>query len=149
MDDHIPSIPWLDVHSYKLTNAIVSSVAASHPDLMAALVYGSVARHDERPLDDASPSDVDLLLIFRLPPDAPRIDYERRLAINHSIGRALDYCPDPPREVHVTLATERFDDWDPTFIENLAREGIVLWQRGSLPGTLANLASRPLSAIER
>jgi predicted nucleotidyltransferase len=33
-----------------------------HPDLLVVILYGSVARHEERPLDVPDPSDVDLVL---------------------------------------------------------------------------------------
>src|SRR5262245_51043852 len=51
----IPS--WLDGATASLVRAIVAEVASRHPDLRAAFLFGSVARHEERPLSDAEPSD--------------------------------------------------------------------------------------------
>ena len=119
---------------------IVVEVAQRHPALCAAVLYGSIARHDERPLTDALPSDVDLLLVFvRSPAQPVDFTYGQRVAIFDAVGHALDVYPHAPREVQVMLATEDLADWDETFVQNLLREGIVLWARGKLRGPLARL----------
>ncbi len=40
------------------------------------------------------------------------------------------------------LAVRDLADWDLTFVESVARDGILLWARGPLPSSLADVASR-------
>lgn len=146
----IPVVPWLDEQTAGLVRAIAATVARRHPDLRAVLLYGSVARHQERPLDDPHPSDVDLLLLFDLEPELDRIPHERRTAIFRSIGLARDRYLVTPREVQIMLAVRGLEDWDPTFVANVARDGLVLWTRGPLPACLAAVASRaPANSFTR
>lgn len=63
-------VPWLDEKTAELVAAIVAVVAAERPEVQAAILFGSVARNEERPLDDSHPSDVDLLLMVT--PDSAR-----------------------------------------------------------------------------
>ena len=42
-----------------------------------------------------------------------------------------------PREVNVMFATHTSQEWDPEFIENVRRDGIILSQRGELPEVFA------------
>ena len=44
---------------------------------------------------------------------------------------------DAPREVNVLLSDRTMQIWDSLFLENLARDGILLYARGSLPAPLA------------
>jgi predicted nucleotidyltransferase len=157
-DERIPSgspveaelalIPWLDAQTARLVRAIVAAVAVRQPELVAAILIGSVARHEERPLNDSEPSDVDLLLLFDFGRDATRLSYEQRLSINHSIGFALDRYLDAPREVQTILAVRDLGGWDPLFITNVAREGIMLWARGPLHPSLAPVAGRTLPSLK-
>lgn len=133
---------WLDYETSDLVRAITSSVAHRHPDVRAVILYGSVARHEERPLDDPEPSDVDILLLFDLEAGLAQLPYERDLAISRSIGLARDLYLGTPREVQVMIAVRDLADWDPTFVANVARDGILLWARGPLPSPLASVASR-------
>jgi len=137
----IAIVPWLDERTAGLVSAMVAAVACDHPNLRAAILYGSVARHEERPLDDGEPSDVDLLLLFDATPGTDSLSVGQRLAISESLGRALDRYPDAPREVQAQFAVGDLADWDVTFVENVARDGIVLWARGPLPALLASLAA--------
>lgn len=50
------------------------------------------------------------------------------------------------QHVPAILADPSFVGWDPSFVENIARDGILLWARGELPVVLAPVAQRPLSA---
>jgi predicted nucleotidyltransferase len=73
----IPLIPWLDRETAAAVADIVWSAAREHPEVQAAILFGSVARHEERPLDDAQPSDVDVLLVIDptiLDPAATRLE---------------------------------------------------------------------------
>ncbi|HEY7834022.1 MAG TPA: nucleotidyltransferase domain-containing protein [Ktedonobacterales bacterium] len=132
----IPVPPWLDTQTANLVRAITVRVSQRHPDLRAVILFGSIARHDERPLGDQEPSDVDLLLIFDLPPGANRLPYAQSLAIYESVGMARDRYLHTPREVQVLLATGELTDWDPTFVANVARDRIILWSQGPLPASL-------------
>jgi predicted nucleotidyltransferase len=56
---------WLDEATFALVKETVNLLIEWHADiLLAVILFGSVARHEERPPDDDSPSDVDLLAIF-------------------------------------------------------------------------------------
>jgi predicted nucleotidyltransferase len=138
--------PWLDGQTASLVRAIVVEVASRHPDLRAALLFGSVARHEERPLTDAEPSDVDLLLLFDLEPHLSRLPYNRLLAIYEAVGEARGRYRHTPREVQVTLIARDLADWDPMFVSNLAHDGLLLWSRGPLPSALAEVETRAVAA---
>jgi predicted nucleotidyltransferase len=98
------------------------------------ILFGSVARHEERPPDDASPSDVDLLAIFGT---TDRLVKPYREDIFATIIDAYAHHLDAPREVNVLLSDRTMQTWDSMFLENLARDGILLYARGSLPAPLA------------
>ncbi len=56
---------WLDDATSALVEETVNLLIKRHSDiLLAVILFGSIARHEERPPDDACPSDVDLLAIF-------------------------------------------------------------------------------------
>lgn len=140
IEAQIPVVPWLDAETMALLRATIAAVAFAHPRLRAAILFGSVARREERPLSDLHPSDVDLLLLFeRLPDQEIDFTYAQRLAIFDSMGPALDRFSHAPREVQVMLATDDLRDWDETFITNVAREGLLLWARGELAGPLSGV----------
>lgn len=135
IDVPIPS--WLDDQTAALVRAITRQLAERHAEILAIVLFGSVARHDERPLDDPAPSDVDLLLLV-----PERLPEERALAIHHTIGEAGSLYGYTPREVQVLLMERDQANWDPTFIENVAREGLLLWAREPLPQSFAPIAAR-------
>src|SRR5215831_1832052 len=60
----VPWISWLDHATAAGVVDIVQSLAVEHPEAYAIILFGSVARREERPLDERDPSDVDLLLLF-------------------------------------------------------------------------------------
>lgn len=126
--------PWLDHETSVLIQEAIELLAARHPDLVAVVLYGSVARHEERPLDDLDPSDVDLLAIF----DSDRRTIQGQgMAIIHTLGMAKDRHLNAPREVNVLFASRTLQEWDPTFVANVAHDGIVLYQRGPVPALFA------------
>ena len=133
----VPIPPWLDDQTAALVRAITLQLAERHADVLAVILFGSIARHDERPLDDPAPSDVDLLLL--VPEHLPE---ERALAIHHTIGEAGGPYGYTPREVQVLLMERDQANWDSTFIENVAREGMLLWAREPLPQSFAPIAAR-------
>ncbi len=139
------SIPaWLDNLTGTLIMDIIGVLAEQHPDLLAVILYGSVARHDERPLG-ANPSDVDLLAIFDS--DDLLLTANRGDALSHTIGLAYNRHLDVPREVQVMFASRNLQEWTPTFIANVARDGIVLFHRGSLPAALEAYKGQSQSVI--
>lgn len=126
--------PWLDSETSALVKDKIELLASRHPDILAIILYGSVARHEERPLDDFDPSDVDLLAIFDGDRSTIRSQEE---ALFNTMGLAEDRHLTAPREVNVLFASRTLQEWDPTFVANVAHDGIVLYQRGPLPTLLA------------
>ena len=55
---------WLDSETCALIKDLIGVLAERHPDLLAVILYGSVARHEERSLDEPDHSDVDLLAVL-------------------------------------------------------------------------------------
>lgn len=133
----IPVVPWLDARTSTLVCSITTLLAQQHPEVHAIILFGSIARHDERPLDDPQPSDVDLLILVD-----ERLPERKAFEIVGTIGEAGDPYGFTPREVKTLLVRRDLADWDPLFIENVARDGILLWARGPLPPPLAAIAER-------
>jgi predicted nucleotidyltransferase len=145
----VPPIPWLDHATAAGVVDIVRSLAVGHPEAYAVILFGSVARREERPLEDAEPSDVDLLLLFNpavLDPAARELTRKQELALIHTIGEA-DYRQQSPREIKFVFATRTLEGCDELFIEHVAHDGILLWTRGPLPKPLAPIAARGPSAL--
>ena len=122
-------VPWLDEQTLMLVAAIIAAVAAEHAAVQAVILFGSVARHEERLLDDPYPSDVDLILLVTPDPVRQRLPYAQQLALWRTIGDVEYQHRDAPREVQVTLVETTLADWDELFITNVARDGILLWKR--------------------
>jgi len=59
------------------------------------------------------------------------------LALVQTMGLAEDRHLTAPREVKVMLSSRTSQEWDPEFIENVRRDGIVLYKRGELPAPFA------------
>lgn len=127
----LPVPPWLDMATRSLIQDIIDSLSRRHSDLLAIILYGSVARHEERPLDTPHPSDVDLLAIFDT--DDPHFAIYQGDALSHTLGLAYNRHLDAPRDVQVLFASRTLQEWDPTFISNVKRDGIVLFMRDELP----------------
>ena len=139
-DEHHVSVslpPWLDAQSSALVRDIVLTLTSHYPDLLAVVLFGSVARHEERPLSDPQPSDVDLLAIFDS--DEDPVYLPRGLAITHTIGLARNRHLVAPREVQVMFASRTMREWDTTFVANVARDGLLVWARGPLPEPLRSV----------
>lgn len=129
------SIPaWLDDATAAFVEETVNLLVKRHADiLLAVILFGSVARHEERPADHAYPSDVDLLAIFDT---ADRLVKPYREDIFATIIDAYAHHLDAPREVNVLLADRTMQSWDEMFLDNLARDGLLLYARGPLPALL-------------
>lgn len=130
---------WLDKATSALVEDTIRLLIKRHGKiLLAVILFGSVARHDERPLDDSYPSDVDLLAIFDT---TDRLVKPYREDIFATIIDAYAFHLDAPREVNVLLSDRTMQTWDSMFLDNLAREGILLYARGPLPAPLATRQS--------
>jgi predicted nucleotidyltransferase len=126
--------PWLDSETSALVKDKIEMLASRHPDILAIILYGSVARHEERSLDEPDPSDVDLLAVFAGDRASIRV---QRQDLFHSMGLAENRHLKAPREVNVMFTSRTSQEWDPNFIENVKRDGIILYQRGALPEAFA------------
>jgi predicted nucleotidyltransferase len=123
--------PWLDEETSALVREKAELLAQRHPDVLAIILYGSVARHEERPLGGGpDPSDVDLLVVLNGNREAVR---SQILALVHTAGLAEDRHLGAPREVKVMFSSRTSQEWDPDFIANVKRDGRILYQRGELP----------------
>lgn len=148
-EKRLPKLQSLDDETAHLLQASIAEVATDDdgPILAAAILYGSVARGEERALTDPNPSDVDILLVFDQ--DQP-LNYQERVHVFAALGRAEQRHLTAPREVRAMLATRTLDEWDVEFIASVARDGWLLWSRTqprSLPATLAPVAERSASPI--
>ena len=131
----VQSIPaWLDKETSTLVRETTELLAQRHPEVLAIILYGSVARHEERPVDEPNPSDVDLLVILNGNRETVR---SQMLALVHTAGLAEDRHLDAPREVKVLLSSRTSQEWDPDFIANVKRDGRILYRRGELPAPFA------------
>lgn len=144
----IPVVPWLDADAAAQVKAIVAAVARAYAEITAAILFGSIARHDERPVDDEFPSDVDLLLLLdptSVGKDNARYPLEREVALFGTIGDAAYRLPEGPREVKILLVNRDLSRWDEAFIANVAHDGLLLWARSAeaLPERWRHLAQRP------
>lgn len=137
-----PLIPWLDRETDALVRDMIATMAAARRDLLASILYGSVARRDERPLGDAEPSDVDVLFVFDVAAD--RSDELLDFSLTQTLGLARGRHLYTPREVQVMLASRTLGEWDPAFVAHVARDGLLLFARGPLPEPLAGV--RPMAA---
>jgi predicted nucleotidyltransferase len=126
---------WFDRATRALVEDIINLLSERHPDLLAVILYGSVARHEERPSGAVNPSDVDLLAVFDS--DDPLLDVHQGDSLSHTLGLAYNRHLDAPQEVQVLFASRSLQEWDPTFIANVLRDGIVLYRRGPLPAPFA------------
>ena len=134
-----PVPEWLDDATYALVFDTVNLLIQRHKDILLAIVlFGSVARHEERSLADSYPSDVDMLAVFDT---TDRLVEPYRESIYYTIGDACYLHLDAPREVNVLLVDRTLQGWDTMFLENIAREGIVFYARGPLPEPLVAKAS--------
>jgi predicted nucleotidyltransferase len=130
------AINKLDAKTQTLVEETIQLLAKRFPELIAIILYGSVARGEERPITDPYPSDVDLLAIFDT--EDPLI-MPLRSEIIRTIGDTHRRHLDAPRDVNIMLATRTMDEWDSFFIEHVAHDGIILFARGPLPPGLASL----------
>ncbi len=85
-----------------LLDDLIAVLTQAYKDVLAVVLYGSFARHEERPLDDAHPSDVDVLAVFD---DDPQLTAHRGMEITRTLNQAYARHVDAPRDVQVTFAS--------------------------------------------
>jgi len=144
LEVYLPLLTELDSETAHLLRASLAEVITevNGPSLIAAILYGSVARGEARPLSDPYPSDVDVLLLFA---QDHALDYYARACIFAALGRAELRWLGAPREVRAMLATHTLAEWDDEFIASVARDGRLLWARSQppdLPLSLGPIAQR-------
>ena len=141
-------VPWLDAETAAAVEDIVLSVTRKHAEVRAVILFGSVARGEQRSLDDPKPSDVDLLLILDpavLDPAAERLTHERELALQDTIGEADYRNRHAPRAINTMFMYRDLAGWDALFMENVARDGLLLWACDPLPAPLAQIEKRGIA----
>lgn len=138
----MPLISWLDPQTAGYLRRVVALVAQQAPHALAAILFGSVARHEQRPLSDRHPSDVDVLVLFTPVGEQDALTSEQHTALSWAVVYAYEAFPDAMRDVQVLGAMTHFTHWDDSFVENVARDGILLWSRGPLPARLHPVVDR-------
>jgi hypothetical protein len=102
-----------------------------HPEVKAVILFGSVARHEERSLADDAPSDVDMMILVDADPAGNPLPVDR--AIYETVGRMRHVCGNTAREVQVTVAETDITYWEETFAESVAHDALLLWLRSETP----------------
>lgn len=141
-------VPWLDAETAAAVEDIVVSVTQKYAEVRAVILFGSAARGEQRPLDDPAPSDVDLLLILDptvLNQAADRLTPERELALQATIGEADYRHRHAPRAINTMFMYRDLTGWDALFVENVARDGLLLWACAPLPAPLAHIEKRGIA----
>jgi predicted nucleotidyltransferase len=137
----------LDPETLALVNDTVRSLIEMAPDaILAVILFGSVARHEERPLSDPAPSDVDILAIIDT---NEKHLHPYRQELFGAIGRAVDAHLTAPRDVNVLFATRTMWECDEMFLENVAHDGIILYQRTMLPPSVAAFLAPMQTRVQR
>ena len=160
LEQQLPVVAWLDPASANALRRLVSLLALGAPRVRAILLFGSVARHDERPLTDPAPSAVDLLVLFdppaALPPAAAghgqagtaqpaqpaqqeSLTDQQQAVLSQAVVQALLAFPDAARDFHVTGAIPPFIRWDASFLALVAQDGLLVWAATSPPDLPAPL----------
>ncbi|WIG58975.1 MAG: hypothetical protein OJF49_001722 [Ktedonobacterales bacterium] len=138
----LPLISWLDPDTMAYLRRVIALIAQQAPDALAAILFGSVARHEERPLTDPHPSDVDVLVLFAPVGDQESLTSEQHAMLSWAVVQAYNAYPGTPREVQVLGALTHFAHWDESLVEHVARDGILLWARRPLPTALHPVEER-------
>ena len=135
-------LPWLDKGTAELLTAIAADLANGHPEVVALILFGSVARHEQRCITHRWPSDVDLLALVDSGMEGDPLPLSVMIALHHTIGEREYAHPVPALSMQAILAHYNLAGWDDSFTSNVARDGVLLWARGPLPDALAPVAAR-------
>ena len=134
---NIPS--WIMPETASHLQDIIARLVDQHEDsILGIVLYGSFARHEARPLDDRDPSDLDLLILVNTDEEITGADYH---AVFHSLGLAHQQHLDDPQEIVVMLGTRHMREWDAMFVENIMRDGIVLYTSNNRYPSLRQLVT--------
>ena len=137
MQKRYPALPpWLDRETSLLVDEMIDLLVKRHPDILAIILYGSIARHEERVLHEPDPSDVDMLIVVDT--DDKRGIRAQEESLFETLGLAIILDLQARRVVYVMFSSRTSQEWDPTFIENVKRDGIILYQCVPLPAAFAS-----------
>ena len=150
----IPVVPWLDPKTMYSIQTLVVKLVTTHSVICAVLLFGSIARHDEKPLDDTDPSDVDLLILYEAPvphhlstgQSSSRL---QELEIESSISGTASahlYVHPSPRECDLHIVPVTLHNESPLFIAGVVEDAVPLWCHDPWPhmmDRLLNAAGRP------
>ncbi len=125
-----------------MLTAVVADLARVHPEVVAVILFGSVARHEERPLSHRRPSDVDLLVLVDSETDGDPLPLDLMIALHHTIGEREHGHLVPALRIQAIITTSDLSGWDDLFISHVARDGVLLWARGEIPKALASVGER-------
>ncbi len=137
----------LDQETAAYIHYVTQQIAQTVPHALVAILFGSVARHNARPLTDPCPSDVDVLVVCSPEGEQEAVTSEQHAALSRAVVSGYEAYPDAPRDVEILGALSHFKGWDEMFVANVAREGVVLWARGPLPEVLSPLSKRTLEPL--
>ncbi len=138
---NIRSINWLDTETAQYVRHVLTLLITQREDLRAAILFGSVARQQARPLADVHPSDVDVVLIFDTEHGRTTISGSQYSAVSATKVAVIDQYPNA-RDLQFALTLPTFAGWDTSFVENIARDGVLLWAREPLPPQLQAVQAR-------
>jgi predicted nucleotidyltransferase len=136
-DLQLPQIPWLDSGTTEALRRTIVQLIGAAPEIVAMILFGSVARHEERPFTDPQPSDVDVLVLFDpsiQTADDPKREHgmlsegltqrEHKL-LSAAVVQALIEVPQGARDINLTGALTTFAGWDSAFVKHIAQDGIL------------------------
>jgi predicted nucleotidyltransferase len=136
MQKRYPALPsWLDRETSLLVDEMIDLLVKRHPDILAIIFYGSIARHEERVLYEPEPSEVDILVVVNT--DDKRGIRAQEESLFETLGFAKIHHLQARHEVNVMFSSRTSQEWDPAFIENVKRDGIILYQCVPLPAAFA------------
>ena len=149
----IPVVPWLDLETTMTIQALVVRLIATHPDITAIVLFGSVARHTERPLADPSPSDVDVLVLYEVPAisdtDEPQSGAQANdRALEEPINKtAQDFLAGhpSPHECEVHGLPNTLHRASVLFRASIAEDGIPLWSSDLVTTSFTESSAEPHS----
>ena len=131
----------LNVESRRSLTDLVDTLNQRYGNrLRAIILFGSVARQQESPMSSEHSSDIDLFVIFDQESD---LSLDQRLELFGLVGDVDDRHRDNLREINIMPASNTLREWDDYFLEQVARDGIVLSFSGSLPAPLRPLEGSP------
>lgn len=131
----------LNVESRRSLTDLVDTLNQRYGNrLRAIILFGSVARQQESPMSSEHSSDIDLFVIFDQESD---LSLDQRLELFGLVGDVDDRHRDNLREINIMPASNTLREWDDYFLEQVARDGIVLSLSGSLPAPLRPLEGSP------